>query len=278
MKQIVADYTGEGAYHGSTKPKPQKLMNPFGVKETEATTFAKYRNRRAGVFDTFNATLSRVYREVAQLPVPSQEDIKNDGSTFVWKPFDEALEEAGPLTKSVLKKMQKHLIGQKKYCYVDSKIQYFEPGDVPVDSRHYHLDGTIVIRGKFAEQLGYPLLHDMRARICGESKPPTYLSYQSSTHCPTHFVTEPLSIRVPDFIPNFDEFSETVLASSPTIKPQPAASIVATDGLSLHSAVSASEPGWRLWIRVMETDRLVVVNSEVSDCYLSTYRTKPVKN
>ena len=273
MTQIVSTYTGEGAYHGSTKSKPQTVANPWGVPETEPTTLAKYQGSALRQFDTFTAELSTVYEELAQLPIPTQDEIEHDGVTFVWKLFSQALLEAGPLTQSVLFAMMPHLQGRKKFCYVDSKIQYFEPGDVAVDSQHYHLDGTIVVRGEFAEQLGYPLLHDMRARILGEATPPLYLAYQSSEHCPTHFVVEPFDMEIPDFIPNFEAFNQTVLAAQPTVKPQPAASIVRFDGLSVHAAIPATAAGWRLWIRVIETDREVAVTPPVSDCYRSVYRT-----
>lgn len=182
------------------------------------------------------------------------------------------MDEAGPLTRSVLIAMQPHLRAEKRFCYVDSKIQFFEPGDSAVDSRHYHLDGTIVIRGKFAESLGYPLLHDIRARIFGPARPPQYLSYQSSVHCPTLFVDKPLTIEIPDFIPNFEIFSDLVLAANPSVRPQPAASIVSSNGLTVHTATSATSSGWRLWVRTIETDREIVVTPEVSTCYNSVYR------
>lgn len=272
MTQVVSAYTGEGAYHGSTKPKPQTVLNPWGVLETEPTTIAKYRGVKPERFETFTAQLSTVYEEVVQMGIPSQEEIEHDGSTFVWTPFYEALRTSGPLTQSVLLSMEPHLLWAKKFCYVDSKIQYFESGDVAVDSQHYHVDGTIVVRGEFAEKLGHPLLHDMRARILGDAKPPQYLAYQSSIHCPTQFVVEPLTLEIPDFIPDFDGFDALVRAAQSVVKAQPPGSIVHFDGLTVHSAVPATSSGWRLWIRVIETDKEVAVTPEVTDCYRSVYR------
>jgi len=274
MNQLVRDYTGEGAYHGSTKPRPQTVLNPFGVPETDPTTFGKYAGLSPRVFDTFTATLSDVYAETDHLPIPSQEALEAEkDTTFVWRPFDRAIEEAGPVTREVLQAMRPRLRRKKRYCYVDSKIQWFEPGDVAVDSHHLHLDGTIVIRGEFAEKLGYDLLHDMRARLLGGGRPPEYLSYQSSAHCATQFVTEPFQMEVPDFIPDFQEFHQRVLAANPVIKSQPAASIVRSNGKSVHTAVHATAPGWRLWLRAMETDRYIPITaSEVTDCYRAVYR------
>lgn len=272
MNQIVSNFTGEGAYHGSTKPKPQTVLNPGGVPETNPTTVKKYGGVKPKKFDTFKAIISQDYEEVAQLRLPTQDEVKNDGKTFVWRPFHEALAEAGPLTHSVLQEMQKHLKRKKKYCYVDSKIQYFLPGDVAVDSQQHHLDGTIVVRGKFAQDLGHPLLHDMRARLSGDIDPPDYLAYHSYEHCATEFITQPVEITIPELIPNFDEFDHIIRSANPIRKAQPAGSIASYTGKTSHAAVGATIAGWRLWIRVIETDREVIGALEVTDCYKSVYR------
>ena len=46
----------------------------------------------------------------------------------------------------VLDEMEHHLDGGKRHVYIDAKIQYFEAGDLPVDSQHWHVDGSIVAR------------------------------------------------------------------------------------------------------------------------------------
>ena len=52
----------------------------------------------------------------------------------------------------------------------------------------------------------------------------------------------------------------------------PAAAIVRFDGLSLHRATEASEPGWRLWIRCVETDREVRLDRAIIECYGTVFR------
>jgi len=95
-----------------------------------------------------------------------------------------------------------------------------------------------------------------------------YLAYQSSTHCATEFATAVVSLRIPELIPNFDELDLQVRALDPPGEPQPASSIVAFDGLSLHRAVAARSAGWRLWIRCSETDHEV----RLVECYGTVFR------
>ncbi len=274
--QEVAQFTGEGAYHGSTRPRPAPVAEAAPapvVEEMQPRSLDRYSATERRGIDTFTARFPNRYEAVAALPVPTQEAVMADGVTFCWCPIDEAIREAGPLTRSVLEAMQRHVSGRKRYVYIDSKIQYFRPGDVPVDSQHWHVDGTIVARDPRVQRLGHALLHDMRARLEGPAEPPTYLSYQSSEHCATLFVTEPVSLTLPELIPNFDDLDRQVRALAPTSVSQPAAVIVRFDGGSLHRAVAASDAGWRLWVRCAETDRRVELSSSIIDCYGMVYRT-----
>jgi hypothetical protein len=272
--QFVAPFTGEGAYHGSTKPRPRASsprIEPQTVEEMRATSLDAL--GPDGSIDEFDAVFSNLCETLTTLPVPSQAAIRDDGVTFCWCPLERAIQEAGPVTKQVLVEMAEHLEGGKRYVYIDSKIQYFERGDVPVDSQHWHVDGSITARGPEVERLGYGVLHDMKARLRGPTTPPRYLSYQSSQHCATLFVTEPVALRLPALIPNFDELDRMVRALDPACAPQPAAAIVRFDGLSLHRAVAASDAGWRLWIRCVETDRQVQLDVDIIECYGSVFRT-----
>lgn len=273
--QKVVPFTGEGAYHGSTKPRAASSPAPAPpppVEEMRATTVERYTESGATTIATFDATFPNLFDVRAVLPVPTQNEIRSDGATFVWTPFKQALAEAGPLTRRVLAAMEPHLVGTKRNIYVDSKIQYFDKGDVPVDSRHWHVDGSITARGPTVEKLGRHLLHDMRARQERPALQPVLLAYQSSDHCATQFVTEPLTVRLPELIANFDELDDLVRALDPAAVPQPTSSIVRFDGSSLHRAVAARDAGWRLWVRVMETDRTVLLNPSILECYGTVFR------
>ncbi len=271
MKQFVSNYTGEGAYHGSTNSKPQIDLNPWGVSETEPSTVRRCISKRSQP-ESFSGLFSRKYEEVSQLQIPSQSDLSVENTNFAWKAFSQAQLESGPITQEVLSAIKPYLQQKKLYCYVDVKTQYFEKGDLAVDSNHFHIDGTVVVRGSYAERLGYPIVHDMRARFNRESIPPQYFAYQSSDHCPTCFVSKPIQLIVPELIPNFNEFDNIVRRNKPHLKNHPAGSIIHYDGQTIHAATPATKDGWRLWIRVIETDKKISASSEISQCYKSVYR------
>ena len=273
--QHVAAFTGEGAYHGSTRKRGSRYASapqPAVVEEMRPSTLDAYPLDGSRPIAEFEGTFPNLYKVERVLPVPTQEEIANDGVTLCWCPIDEAIEVAGPLTRRVLLAMNELIIGDKRFAYVDSKIQYFEAGDVPVDSQHWHVDGSIVARGPAVEALGHNLLHDMKARLTSRAVPPRYLAYQSSEHCATLFLTEPLTLKLPELIPNFDGLDAAVRALDPKAVPQPPSSIVRTDGLSLHRARAATSAGWRLWTRCVETDREVQLDSSIIECYGTVFR------
>jgi hypothetical protein len=170
--------------------------------------------------------------------------------------------------------MGRHVARHKRFIYIDSKLQYFEAGDLPVDSRLWHIDGSIATRGPRAQRLGHDLLHDLRARHA-HADPPRFLAYQSSTHCATQFLVEPVSLHLPELTPDFEAVDQAVLAHAATMPPaiaQPAGSIVAFDGRTLHRAVPATTAGWRLWVRCTATDREIRVDASMLDCYGTVFR------
>ena len=273
--QKVAPFTGEGAYHGSTRrrapPAASSAPAPI-VDEMRPSTLDAYPLDGSRAIANFEATFPNQYVVERVLPIPTQEEIRTDGVLFCWCPLDQAIEEAGPLTRRVLQAMKELLVGDKRFVYVDSKIQYFESGDIPVDSQHWHVDGSIVARGPVVEALGHNLLHDMKARLAGDVTSPRYLAYQSSEHCATIFATSPVTLTMPELVPSFDGLDDAVRALAPPVATQPASSIVRTDGLSLHRAQAASGAGWRLWIRSVETDREVLLDSSIIECYGTVFR------
>lgn len=271
--QKVADFTGEGAYHGSTKPKPATAPRPRTdiVPEGRPVTIERYTREGTSTIGSFDAVFPNRLRIVEQLNVPAQERIRDDGVTFCWCPFEEAERVAGPITRNVLRGMKGHLSGKKRFVYIDSKIQYFEPGDLPVDSCLWHVDGTIAIRDERVQRFGVPVLHDMCARLEGVDMP-TYLAYQSSDHCATGFLDRPLRLRIPELIPNFNAFDALVRAERTCEILHPAGAIIAYDGLTMHRATSASSSGWRLWIRCTETDIEIHPSASVIECYGTVFR------
>lgn len=253
--QKTARFTGEGAYHGSSNKEPEKAP----VLAHKAS------------FPSFTARFDNVCNVKKILPVPTQKEIQDDGVTFVWASFEEAKREAGPLSKSVLLEMESHLKGNKRHIYVDSKIQFFNKGDLPVDSKLWHVDGTVAIRGEQAWRSGYTLLHDMKAKV-RSGVMDDYLAYQSSVHCATQWVTQPMFIYLPECIPTFDILDQLVQEDNPEVMSQPASSIVHFTDRSLHRAVQASDDGWRLWIRVLETDKEIKLSTNIIECYGTVFK------
>ena len=274
--QRVAPFTGEGAYHGSTRDKaapdtPRPPPPPMVEEVRPRTLEADEAAGRTAIADC-PATFPDRAAVVAQLPVPSETAVVEDAVTFCWCPLETALGEAGPVTRQVLDAMLPHLTGRKRHTYVDSKIQYFAVGDLPVDSFIWHVDGSIVARGERAQRRGHRLLHDMRARMDGEVEPPRYLAYLSSDCSATEFTAAPVTVTLPTLIPSFDLLDQRVREADPPVLAQPAGSVVRFDGLSLHRARHATRAGWRLWIRVVETDREVRLSRSIIECYNTVFQ------
>lgn len=271
--QKVAGFTGEGAYHGSTKSKSPTAPRPVVevVSEARPTTLERLLERGSTTIEMFEARFPNRLQVIEQLDVPSQKQVRNDGVTFCWCPFDEALREAGPVTRSVLRAMSRGLSGKKRFVYIDSKIQYFEFGDFPVDSCLWHVDGSIAVRDARAQKFGVSVLHDMRARL-ENGDPPTYMAYQSSNHCATRFIVGHRQVRMPELIQNFNEFDTLVGAQGVSVIAHPAGAVVSYDGLTLHRAASSHSSGWRLWVRCTETDVEIHPNEAVIDCYNTVFR------
>lgn len=271
--QKVQRFTGEGAYHGSTKRKLGYKPLPVGevVAEARPTTLQRYLEAGQHRIDLFDARFPNSLKIVDSLGEPTQEDVRVDALTFCWCPFDEAQRVAGPLTKKVLAAMRPHLSGEKRFTYIDSKIQYFTPGDLPVDSCLWHVDGSIAVRDRRVEPFGVSILHDIKARLDGDDSP-RYLAYQSSTHCATGFLNRPIDLRMPEMIRDFNEFDRRVRSMEVREMPHPAGAIIAYDGLTLHRANPATSRGWRLWIRCIETDVKIQPNESVINCYGTVFR------
>lgn len=275
--QTVLPFTGEGAYHGSTKPRPRAASShppPPTPPEMVPRTLDAYAAEGRTAIETFEATFPNLFEVCAVLPTPAQDAIRDDGVTLCWCPLDVALTTVGPWVKRVLDAMTPHLDGTRRHVYVDAKIQYFEAGDVPVDSQQWHVDGSIVARDARVRALGHTLLHDMQARMDGQVRPPICLAYQSSVHCATRFVSAPLTLEMPALIPDFSGLDAQVRAAAPPVATHPASAIVRFDGLSLHRATVATEAGWRLWVRCFETDRTVRLTAQIIDCYATVFRTR----
>ena len=97
---------------------PGQLVAPSPVKANHGST--KKRTPTAAR-SLVSAAFPNLYEVVDMLPIPGQEEISADGTTFVWCPFELAVSVAGPLTRRVLEAIRAGFVGNKRYIYVDSK-------------------------------------------------------------------------------------------------------------------------------------------------------------
>ena len=96
--QQVVPFTGEGAYHGSTRQRPNAAPAgppPAVVEEMRPSTLDRYRLDAPRPIAAFEATFPNLYSVEEVLPVPTQEEVRDDGVTFCWCPLQEALGVAG---------------------------------------------------------------------------------------------------------------------------------------------------------------------------------------
>ena len=90
--QRTAPFTGEGAYHGSTRarsgPRPRSPSppRPPPVDEVRPRTLDAYAAAGRTDIARFEATFPNRYEEVELLPPPSQAEIAQDAVTLCWCP------------------------------------------------------------------------------------------------------------------------------------------------------------------------------------------------
>lgn len=167
--------------------------------------------------------------------------------------FNDVLRSCGDYTRYVLGRMEAHLKGNRRFTYVDSKIQYLRIGDAPVDSLYWHIDGCVYVPEKIVRRFGYVQLFDLYARSISSSNP-TFLSFLTSADCATEYVRDPMRIEVPKCFEWYDVLDALVKAREPRTVSQTPCQVVSFGSKSLHRAVPAKKEGWRLWIRITETD------------------------
>ncbi|MEZ4337487.1 MAG: ankyrin repeat domain-containing protein [Sandaracinaceae bacterium] len=117
-----------GRYHGSTREEDARQAGgpaAPGGRGDGAHDDHRVPGRRVARDRDLEARFPNVYVVERRLPVPTQE-VRTDGTVFCWCPLEEAIPEAGPLTRRVLEAMKELVVGDKRFVYVDSKIQYFE--------------------------------------------------------------------------------------------------------------------------------------------------------
>lgn len=173
---------------------------------------------------------------------------------------DASLERALELSKgyfleSLLKEMEKHLIGDRLFVFVDVKVQYMKKGQYPSPDNMWHIDGGISLKTENSKLLYRS--YDMFAR---DKLPvyPRFLSFISGDVSETEYMVTPRSLLVPRLMKSWilqtkeDFFVDNV--EDKDIHTHKCNSIISYDAFTLHRAVPAKRDGWRLHVRIVETN------------------------
>lgn len=173
--------------------------------------------------------------------------------------LDSALQKCeGTFLHKVCLELSKKVKLNTKYLVVDSKVQFFKKGHIPIDHDCWHLDGTIQINRKLSN-LTFETA-DIGSRDILE-KFPRFHSWISSNISSTEYMTKEFTVPVPRLLKNWRVFAEMLKSehdiSTDMYHKHSQGEIVSYDAFTLHRAVPAVEDGYRLWVRVAETNTLI---------------------
>lgn len=161
-----------------------------------------------------------------------------------------AVQFGGPLVSRLLETAP--LAGDREHVIVDTKVSYLMPGWYPAIPG-WHTDG--VPRAKDGK--GAPSIAEQMRLDTDDYRPRYHTIHVGSAKCPTEFVAESFAADVPD---NDRALYKVLSDHVNSIRPE---TFVADPGVwdswswdSVHRARASESTGWRLLIRVSETDFL----------------------
>lgn len=205
------------------------------------------------------------------LTEPSSAELRSL-QAFRDEPLDRGIERSrGTFLESVLKKLQDVLVGDRLHIYFDAKIQFLKRGQWPSPDNMWHVDGGISLQPE-STNLIFPT-YDMWARDRLLSYP-RFHSFITGGHSQTQYASEPIVAVVPRLMKPWTTIGDSLGLNARIVNTlfHEHGSIVSYDGFSLHRAVSASAPGWRLHVRMIETNTIrttrVRTDSEINMVYV----------
>ena len=161
----------------------------------------------------------------------------------------------GPLVRRLLE--QCPLVGDKNYVTVDTKVTLLMPGWFPAIPG-WHTDGVPRGDALLPDAKGAPHLEEQPHM---EGVAPRYHVISVGLDSPTEFVNEPFGIDIENF-DNPGLYKELTQKVNPLVTDGSLSTVaesdvwVSWDWWSVHRAVAAEKTGWRLLIRVTESDVL----------------------
>jgi len=169
--------------------------------------------------------------------------------------LENAVMYGGPLMRELLETVP--LVGDKNYITVDTKVTLLMPGWYPAIPG-WHTDG--VPRGEelLPDAKGKPRL-DKQAEL--PEIAPHYHVISVGLDSPTEFVNQPFELDIENF-DNPDLYKELTQKVNPLVEESKLDVVslsdawVSWDWWNVHRAIPADKTGWRLLIRVTESDVL----------------------
>ena len=163
-----------------------------------------------------------------------------------------------PLLRRVLETTP--IVGDRAHVFVDTKVTFLMPGWVP-SIPGWHTDGVPRGPGADPASRGVPdlaLQHTMRS-------PRFHTLFVGSADCPTRFMTSPLSLDVQS--PSRQLYADistkvSALLDDVTVVEPAAGEWDWWDWWQLHCAIPSRTTGWRLLVRVTETDYVAPAETE----------------
>lgn len=200
---------------------------------------------------TFNRTDPVLGRSI---PTPSQDQIE-EIPNIRQASVEDAIEHGGPVLAATLSAM--NLRGDRRHIIVDTKVHLLMPGWIPAIPG-WHTDG--VPRGAQMDPAGKGE-PNLAAQADGRVTSPRYHLLVTGEHCPTRFLSGPINLDIPldvgaDLYKVMTaQVGAAVAAGHPTFT-TPDSTVVEWDWWNVHTAQQASGRGWRLLVRVTETDHI----------------------
>lgn len=176
---------------------------------------------------------------------------------FRQAPLHQAALLGGPLLQRALETVP--LAGDRDNVFIDTKVSYLMPGWIP-SIPGWHTDGVPRGPERNPAGKGEPNL-DAQEELTEQGVTPRYHTMTiGSADCPTRFAVDPIELLLPGSTREL--YAETTRlmgvkqsGDDPVEVIEPGnGEWVSWDWWQLHAAISSRSVGWRLLIRVTETD------------------------
>lgn len=200
---------------------------------------------------TFNGTTPMIGKSITPPTAGEVEEVPNIRQAGL----QDAIEHGGDAVQRAIEAM--NLRHDRRHIIVDTKVHLLLPGWIPAIPG-WHTDG--VPRGENMNPAGKGA-PNLQAQVEGRVSAPRYHLLTTGSHCPTKFLVGPVDVTVPEDVGSdlYKEMTRQVneaVADGQGTFDTPDSTVVEWDWWNVHTAQQATARGWRLLIRVTETDHI----------------------